>query len=265
MHVFAPLFAWFVVLLLAAPASAYVPTRSHAGREIAWARPHLVFSLVPPSPVFELSEAQIQDAVRAALAAWSGIAGETELSLALGPPARREARVARDRVNVIKFREGNWCPDDFQDRDQCYDRARRGQTRTYLGPSSEIVEADIEINAVQFQWTPETLRQVLAHEIGHALGLDHNCSAGPLDERHDHLGASLPACRGASRSLRSTLMFDDPSANVGPARDEREFLRAVYPQRRRLPQACQIGLVSGPAVLLALLVVAQLRRRSRSA
>jgi hypothetical protein len=161
--------------------------------------------------------------------------------------------VQRDRVNVIKIREGNWCPDHFRDRSECYDRSRRAQTKTYLRPDASIAEADIEINAVQFQWTSENLQRVFTHEIGHALGLDHNCVASSLDKRHDHLGAKVPNCRGAEQTLQTSLMYDDPnqapsSPPLKPARDEEAFLRAVYPEHEWLSvprtAACQFSAAS---------------------
>jgi hypothetical protein len=60
------------------------------------------------------------------------------------------------------------------------------------GGCDELREADIEINGADYQWsvngdTPGTrsLRAILAHELGHALGLGEACGPTQKGDRAD--------------------------------------------------------------------------------
>ncbi|HUQ02756.1 MAG TPA: M43 family zinc metalloprotease [Kofleriaceae bacterium] len=120
--------------------------------------------------------------------------------------------VGRDFVNVIKFRDQQWCrPPVDGDDERCFNGQAAGVTTvTFVDEPSderdgEIVDADIELNNVTFRLTVNgqgsgaatcaaDLANTLTHEVGHLLGLEHTCR-GPGDpERVDHTGAAVPLC-----------------------------------------------------------------------
>ncbi len=77
----------------------------------------------------------------------------------------------------------------------------------------EILEVDIEVNSAGFmlatdgRQTAVDLESAAAHEIGHAMGLDHNCGieggAWPVDDT----GALVPDCESADPSLTEATMY----------------------------------------------------------
>lgn len=79
-----------------------------------------------------------------------------------------------DRENRIVFREGSW-PDDMPFGTLAV------TTVVYRRSSGELLDADIDLNAVEYTWTDTTdaalaetdVQNTLTHELGHLLGLAH--------------------------------------------------------------------------------------------
>lgn len=120
--------------------------------------------------------------------------------------------VGRDRVNVLKFRDGSWCrPAVDGDPARCYPPSTAGLTTVVFVDDAgsdrdgAIVDADIELNGVDFAISAggqtlgsapclSDLRNTLTHELGHLLGLEHTCLAGGDPARVDGAGQPVPAC-----------------------------------------------------------------------
>jgi hypothetical protein len=190
--------------------------------------------------------------VAGAAAAWNGpIAACSAASLKLAPEPAAAYQVAQDGVNSIIFRRGRWCRNGDETQG-CYDRGMQAITTLFLRNSpghrddGEILEADIELNAVDFRWSgsevpperwqPNTvdLQSVLTHELGHVLGLAHPCDEGLVGSAIEDSGNFLlPRCIGGD--MPPTVMY--PTARAGPAvkrvifAGETEGICSIYPRR----------------------------------
>jgi len=130
---------------------------------------------------------------------------------------------AKDRINVLKFRDTSWCrPATKDDAARCYVPESAGiTTATYINDGGArdgaIVDADIEINGVNFAiavagQTLATgraggiaeLQNTLTHELGHFQGLEHTCLADNDPPRVDNQGRQVPPC--SSRNLDPSIV-----------------------------------------------------------
>lgn len=140
---------------------------------------------------------------------------------------KRVAAVDRaDRVNVVKFQTKQWCIPAASDAPAVCNVNQPALTHVsyILPPSSregEIVDVDIEINAVNYaisahgeslgtQGCASDLANVMAHEVGHMIGLSHGCLM-PEDNvaNRDGNGEPLLSCFDPAlpSAIRSSTMY----------------------------------------------------------
>ena len=138
-------------------------------------------------------------------------------SLSFSSSIENELTIAKDGFSTIKFRHDTWCrPPTKTEPRICYPDGAVAVTRlVFIDDPSDpndglIIEADIDFNAVEFAMalgtdttgtgTPVDLLSAATHEVGHFLGLTHNCWNGIEPRAHDHTGASVPACEAVASS-----------------------------------------------------------------
>jgi hypothetical protein len=228
-------------LLWSSPLWAYVRTANSSGAAVKWANGCIGLVAHPSSPPAPLTSAAITAAVKGAAAAWSRpFFTCTTLQMSVTTESD-DGSTGRDNLNQVVFRPKRWCRDSGG---QCYDPAALAITTITVNSTGAILDADIEVNAVNYKWDDLTaknpangtmdLQSALTHEVGHLVGLDHNCYVTGAD-RHplDENGKVVPDCVGAPPAVKEAIMF--PSiVGAKPVRrrlsaDEASFVCKVYP------------------------------------
>jgi hypothetical protein len=255
-------------------ALAYVRLRAEDGTPVRWAQGCVLLAPDPRAPQGQQGDAagaeDLALALRAAIEGWRGASAPcSALSILPQAAAARPARL--DGVNVVTFATTTWGRDGLP-----YDPSAVAITtvsyRSEPGQQEHgaITDTDIELNAVGFRFARlgeergeasssagkpvQDLQNTLTHELGHALGLGHNCreqaaARPPIDQD----GVPVPECDAAGEAVRRATMFpyaaerETQKRSVGP--DEALGVCQSYPLGAALlpcEQSVRAGCRIGP-------------------
>jgi hypothetical protein len=132
---------------------------------------------------------------------------------------------ATDGVDTIHFRDDKWCrPATDSTPELCYPPDAAAVTRlSFVDDPSDpddgtILEGDMDINAVGYALqvdgavtnstaTPMDLLSVATHEMGHMLGLAHDCAIDGATWPSDASGAAVPSCDSADALHVAQTMY----------------------------------------------------------
>lgn len=200
----------------AQPAGAWVRQRSDKSfAPYFWRDPRQVLEVAPAPAETGVTTEELRAASEFALRAWGREAIScTSVNLTVAPELSSADIAARDERNRIAMRVGRWCRDPDHPTDlTCHESEIIAVTtlfvvhHPYFSDDGRILEADIELNAVDYSWAalPDPLTQdqslfdkydlagALTHETGHFIGLDHTCTVEPTALIDDQ-GRPVPTC-----------------------------------------------------------------------
>jgi hypothetical protein len=146
----------------------------------------------------------------------------------------RELLAAQDGQSIVVFRASEWCHNARCGGARTFPLEVAAMTSTYA--TGTAPESDVELNAVSFDWGPDTaghelpradLARTLAHELGHALGLPDACGAS-------HSGRPRP-CSAPPTIMLAALLLERPT----PV--DIKALCALHPRESDLATAAKSG------------------------
>lgn len=239
---------------LATPAHAYVRYQLIKNKQLTgvyeqWKQTCIPLVVYPTDLANEMSADEVIGAASAATDAWSkaDISG-TFLDIRLTTSIDVTPTTGQDAYHDIVFRNP-WC--DIGDT-ACPIEAL-AITSVWAGQTSgTIVDADIEVNAQYDFWTDlvthpsvgkQDLQNALTHEMGHLIGLDHNCYTPGSDPVHmvDNTGALVPDCSNAPDDIINDVMYtkaepgDISKRTLKP--DDIQAVLDIYPPTKD-PRVC---------------------------
>ncbi|MHC4862090.1 MAG: matrixin family metalloprotease, partial [Planctomycetota bacterium] len=206
-------------LVLAPSASAFVPLRTKGGKDYAWNLDSSLPNVVNGKVTYYLgavtNDATASDprgAARAGILAWEQVA-DTRIAFLEDPSRPASRHRSGDKVNVVM-----WVSDDLDP----FTLATTFPTRR----KGRMTDADLLIND-DFVWSDATppisgiadIQSVVAHEWGHAIGLDHVTTARATMFYSFPLGAIYfrtlhPDDEAAVASIYPAGSFDSSRATI---------------------------------------------------
>jgi hypothetical protein len=293
-----------LALLACRRAEAYVQFRTPDGVGWSWHGTNCMPIVAFTQGFDDMTVNEVTAAATGAAAAWSARQHPcTHLTLSMQMSAQPTPVVVPRRLTSLVFREGRWCK--LTNADVCsedpadlavYDATVLMLTSSEVSNrSGAMTRAAIEVNAADFTWsdlvihpertigTTQDLQNALTHELGHFIGLDHNCTSAGTDPALmiDENDQPAPFCETASPAIMEATMY--PTAPQGDIQkrtlgaDDLSALCDIYPAARDpgvcappwvQEEGCGCATAGGGASLVGLAMsmwaLARARRRAAS-
>jgi hypothetical protein len=207
---------------------------------------HWTQSCIPltayPNDLADMTADQVTLAATSAAASWSkGSLPCTFMDIEVSTSTGPTRAAANDVYNVLVFRNP-WC--DPADPTGCVRDALAITSVWSSIRTGVITNGDIEVNSENFVWADlvinpangkQDLQNALTHEMGHLIGLDHNCYTPGVDPARqiDNLGNPVPDCAGAPQAVVDATMYTkaDPGdlSKRTLAPDDQQAVCDIYP------------------------------------
>lgn len=191
-----------MILGIQSTAEAWEIKSTNSGTPIRWADGDVAIDLDFSAELYGIHSEDAEREARAAFASWGTMLGShLAISFETGETG---LGTGRDGLNVVRW--GTDADDEF------VDPVALGTTYlTYKTSTGQVLEADIVINGVNYEWTMVEgecsdrydLQNILAHETGHLLGVAHSV---------DHNESTMYPSAGMCETKKRALAPDDQEA-----------------------------------------------------
>jgi len=243
-----------IACIVARPASAYVRTVTTAGVPVWWRNPCIAMDFLLGTPPPAMTGDAYLEAARLAASSWGHPSlACSGLTLSIHKSAEPSADIGFDGRNIIVMRQDTWCSEPLPtdpNAPPCYATNALAVTTVFRNVTTgEIVDADMEINAVNVYWadlekdptlasgSTADFQNMLTHELGHVIGLAHPCftTSDGTPRLTDNLGqpeincsaSDLPAMVASATMFPSVSVTDTSRRTLSP--DDAQAACDVYP------------------------------------
>lgn len=256
-------FALLAIVCVPATTGAYVRTKTSTGTPIAWNGTCASMMLSrEENPTY--ASHRLHAAFDAVIAAWeTQLAGCARLNISLADDPTEISEIEYDGTNLVRWRLPGACADPEQaDSEICRSPNAAAITTVFFidrpgdPRNGELLEADIELNAIAFEFDDDgdparmDMQNTLSHELGHVMGLDHTCytlrgGVPPIDSHNDLVPFCYPLS-GLTPAVTETTMFN--FAAMGETKKRRpgtDEVIAVCELYAAQPTTCSVAIPAG--------------------